>query len=78
MDAYALSVVVVIGFAWMTGKLFNSLRQIEIRLGVGLVLAKRDNPLLFWSVVGIQCLGVGVLLAIIYYAIFVLPNRTMS
>jgi hypothetical protein len=62
----------------MTGKLFNSLRQMEVQMGVGLVLAKRDNPLLFWSVVGTQCLGAGVLLAMIYYAIFVLPDRIMS
>jgi hypothetical protein len=78
MYAYALFIIVVVGFAWMAGKLFNSLRQMKVRMRVGVVLAKRDNPMLFWSVVGIQCLGVCVLLAIIYFVIFVLPNRIVS
>jgi hypothetical protein len=78
MYAYTLFIAVVIGFAWMTAKLFNSLRQMEVPMGVGVVLARRDNPLLFWSVVGIQCCGVGSLLAIVHYAIFVLPDRIMS
>ncbi|MGY3606401.1 MULTISPECIES: hypothetical protein [unclassified Bradyrhizobium] len=78
MYAYALFIIVVIGFAWMAGKLLSSLRQMEVRMGVGVVLAKRDNPMLFWSVVSIQSLGVGILLAIICFVIFVLPNKIMT
>ena len=44
-------------------------------MGVGVMLSKYENPLLFWIVIALQCLMVGVLLAIMYVPIFVLPNR---
>ena len=69
---------VMFAFALMALKLFNSLRAMQIQMGVGVVLSRRESPVLFWLVITLQCLGVGALLAIIYAAYFVLPNHVMS
>jgi hypothetical protein len=68
----------MIAFAVMALKLFKSLRTMQIRMGVGVVLSVYENALLFWIVVALQCLAVGGLLAIVYVVYFVLPNQVMS
>jgi hypothetical protein len=68
----------VIAFVWMSCKLFNSLRSMNIYMGVGLVLSRYENPFLFWLVITFQCLLLGALFATIYVPIFVLPNQIMS
>jgi hypothetical protein len=69
---------VIVAFALMSFKLFNSLRTMQIRMGVGVVLLRYESPLLFWFVIVFQCLVIGALLAIICSMIFVLPNHVMS
>ncbi len=53
-------------FLWMSCKLFNSLRTMKIKMGVGVVLLRYESPSLFWVVIAFQCLAIGALLAIIY------------
>jgi len=69
---------VLIAFVLMSCKLFNSLRTMKIYMGVGVMLVRYDNPLLFWFVIVLQCLALGALLAIIYVPVFILPNQIMS
>src|SRR5258706_1645498 len=57
---------VIFAFALMSLKLFNSLRTMQIQMGVGVVLLRYESPLLFWFVIAFQCLVIGALLAIIY------------
>jgi hypothetical protein len=45
---------------------------------MGVVLSRYDHPLLFWTVIAVQCLVLGVLFAIIYGVFFVLPYQVMS
>ena len=47
-------------------------------MGVGAALSMYDSPLLFWTVIVLQCLVLGVLLAIIYAAYFILPDHVIS
>jgi hypothetical protein len=78
MQVISLLSVVAFALALMALKLFNSLRTMQVEMGVGVVLSRYDSPPLFWLVIGLQCLAVGALLAIIHAAYFVLPNQIMS
>lgn len=78
MPVTSILFVVIFAFALMALKLFNSLRTMRIQMGVGVVLSMYESPLLFWTVVALQCLALGALLAIIYVAYLVLPNHVMS
>ena len=74
MQVISIVVVVLVAFALMALKLFNSLRTMQIQMGVGVVVSMYESPLLFWLVIALQCLGIGALLAVIYAAYFILPN----
>ena len=78
MPVVEILFVLLLVLALASSKLFNSLRKMEIQMGVGVMLAKYDSPLLFWAVIAVQCLLVSGLLAIILWSIFCLPNHTMS
>ena len=78
MPVTSILFVVTFAFALMALKLFNSLRVLRIQMGVGAALSMYDSPLLFWTVIVLQCLVLGVLLAIIYAAYFILPDHVMS
>jgi hypothetical protein len=69
---------VCLAFALMSCKLFNSLRLMEVRMGMGVMLSRYESPSLFWLMIGFQCLAVGALFGIIYSVYFVLPNQVMS
>lgn len=71
----ALLFAVMIAPALMTVKLLNSLRAMEIAIGWGAVLRRYENPLLFWTAIGLQCSGIGALLVVIYSGFFILPNH---
>jgi hypothetical protein len=78
MPVVTMLVPVFLAFLLMSCKLFNSLRTMEIQMGVGVVLLRYESPSLFWFVIAFQCLLIGALLAIIYVPFFVLPNQVMS
>ena len=78
MSVTSILSVVIIAFALMALKLFNSLRTMQIQMGVGVALSMYESPLLFWTVIALQGLALGALLAIIHVAYFVLPNQIMS
>ncbi|NPU65631.1 hypothetical protein HL667_11550 [Bradyrhizobium sp. 83012] len=78
MQVTSILLVIVLPFAWAVLKLFNSLRTMQVKVGVGLVLSRYDNPRLFWLLVGLQSLAIGVLLAVLYAAYVVLPNQIAS
>ena len=78
MPVAALILLSLLPLAWICWKLFNSLRLMEIHMGVGVVLSRYDNPALFWAVIGIQAALIGLLLAVIGYVTLVLPNHVMS
>ena len=78
MQVTSLLSVVAFALALMALKLFNSLRTMQVQMGVGVVLSRYDSPPLFWVVIGLQCLVLGALLAIIHAVCFVLPNQIMS
>lgn len=78
MPVTSILFVVIFVLALMALKLFNSLRTMRIRMGVGVILSMYESPLLFWIVIALQCLALGALLAIIYVACFILPNQVMS
>ena len=61
----------IVLFALMSWTLFNSLRMMEIHMGMGVVLRRYESPLLFWTILAVQCLTIGVLLALIYSVCFV-------
>ena len=65
-------------FALAALKLFNSLRTMQFQMGVGVVLSRYESPALFWLMIVLQCLAVGVPFGIIYSVFFVLPNQIMS
>jgi hypothetical protein len=69
---------VVFAFALMSLKLFNDLRTMQIRMGIGVVLLRYEHPVLFWLMIGLECLVIGVLLTIVYWVFFVLPHQIMS
>jgi hypothetical protein len=75
MPVTSILFVVIFAFALMALKLFNSLRTMQIQMGVGVVLSLYESPLLFWTVIALQCLALGVLLAIVHATYFVLPNQ---
>jgi uncharacterized membrane protein len=78
MPAVVILFAVITALVLMSIKLFNSLRAMEIQMGVGVVLLRYESPLLFWFVIAFRCLVIGALLAIIYLAFFILPNQIMS
>jgi len=53
--------LLVVGFLLVAGKLFNSLRNMEVQMGISVVLTRNESPVLFWSV---QCVAVGIYLAL--------------
>jgi hypothetical protein len=77
MPVVTMLLPVCIAFVLMSCRLFNSLRTMEIQMGMDVVLLRYESPLLFWFVVGFQCLVIGALLAIIYVAFVILPNQIM-
>jgi hypothetical protein len=78
MQVVTILLPVIFAFVLMSFKLFNSLRAMEIQMGVGVVLLRYESPLLFWFVIAFQCLVIGALFAIIYWIVFILPNHVMS
>jgi hypothetical protein len=78
MPVVTMLLPVFLAFLLMSCKLFNSLRTMEIQMGVGVVLLRYESPSLFWLVIAFQCLVIGALLAIIYVPFFILPNQVMS
>jgi hypothetical protein len=78
MPVVTMLLPVFLAFLLMSCKLFNSLRTMEIHMGVGVVLLRYESPSLFWFVIAFQCLVIGALLAIIYVPFFILPNQVMS
>ena len=71
-------ILVLLPFAWICWKLFNSLRAMEVGIGVGVVLSGDENPTLFRAVIAVQCGLIVLLLAIIWYVTLVLLNPVMS
>ncbi|UZE49810.1 hypothetical protein ONR75_03155 [Rhodopseudomonas sp. P2A-2r] len=57
-------------------RLFDTLRSMEYRSALVGWLSRWENPLLFWFAVAMQCLGIFTVLAITYWAFFVLPHLT--
>jgi hypothetical protein len=78
MQVTTILLPVFLAFALMACKLFNSLRTMEVQMGMGVVLVRYESPSLFWFVIGFQCLVIGVLFAMLYWPIFMLPNQVMS
>jgi hypothetical protein len=78
MPVVTMLLPVFLALVLMSGKLFNSLRTMEIQMGMGVVLLRYESPSLFWFVIAFQCLMIGTLLAIIYWPFFILPNQVMS
>jgi hypothetical protein len=78
MPVMTVLFVVMLAFILMALKLFNSLRTMQVRMGVGVVLSRYENPVLFWIGIVLQSLALGVPFAIIYVTVFVLPNTVMS
>jgi hypothetical protein len=76
MQVITVVSVLVVAFALMALKLFNSLRTMQIQMGVGVIVSRYESPLLFWLVIALQCLALGALLGIIYVACFILPNSS--
>ncbi|TPQ40703.1 hypothetical protein C2U70_04535 [Bradyrhizobium guangdongense] len=74
MPVILILFVVMIAFALVGFKLFNSLRTMQIQLGFGAVLLRYESPLLFWLAIALQCLGLGTLFLIM---IFVAPYQPM-
>lgn len=77
MPVILILFVVMIAFALVGFKLFNSLRTMQIQLGFGAVLLRYESPLFFWLAIALQCLGLGTLFLIIYVVIFVAPYQPM-
>lgn len=78
MPVVTMLLPVFLAFLLMSCKLFNSLRKMEIQMGVGVVLLRYESPSLFWFVIAFQCLVIGALLAVIYVPFFILPSQVMS
>jgi hypothetical protein len=75
MPAFLILLSITVVFGWVAAKLFHGLRTMEIQMGVGVALRRSESPLLFWAVIAIQCLAVGVEVAIMYFMVFILPNQ---
>ncbi len=78
MATFLILLSITVVFGWVAAKLFHGLRAMEIQMGVGVVLRRYESPLLFWAVIAIQCLALGIEVAIIYFMVFILPNQIMS
>jgi len=78
MPVLTMLLPVFFAFALMSCKLFNSLRTMEIQMGMGVVLSNYESPSLFWFVIAFQGLVIGALLAIVYWPVFVFPSQIMS
>lgn len=74
MQVISIVFAVMVAFALMTLKLFNSLRTMQIQMGVGVIVSKYEGPVLFWLVIALQRLAVGALLAILYVVCFIFPK----
>ena len=78
MQMLTMLLPVFLAFVLMSFRLFNSLRTMEIQMGMGVVLLRYESPSLFWFVIAFQCLVIGALLAIVYWPVFVFPSQIMS
>ncbi|MFG3591038.1 hypothetical protein [Bradyrhizobium sp. RDI18] len=78
MQVLTMLLPVFLVLALMSSKLFNSLRTMEVQMGMGVVLLRCESPSLFWFVIAFQCLVIGALLAIFYWPFIILPNQVMS
>jgi hypothetical protein len=78
MPVVTMLLPVGLAFVLASCKLFNSLRTMEVQMGVGAVLRRDESPFQYWFVILLQCLVIGALLAIIYWPLFILPNQVMS
>lgn len=77
MPVTLILLAVMVAFALVGFRLFNSLRTMQIQLGFGAVLLRDESPLLFWLAIALQCLGLGTLFSIIYVLCFVAPYQPM-
>jgi hypothetical protein len=77
MPVILILLVVMVAFALVGFRLFNSLRTMQIQLGFGAVLLRYESPSLFWLALALQCLGLGTLFSIIYVLCFVAPYQPM-
>jgi hypothetical protein len=50
MPVISIVFVVMVAFALMALKLFNSLRTMRIQMGVGVIVSRYESPLFFWLV----------------------------
>ena len=57
MQVIPIELVVMIAFALIVVKLFNSLRSMQIQMGAGVIVSRDESPLLFWLVIVLQCLA---------------------
>ena len=57
MQVIPIALVVMIAFALIVVKLFNSLRSIQIQMGARVIVSRDESPLLFWLVIVLQCLA---------------------
>jgi hypothetical protein len=57
MQVVTILLPVIVAFALVSLKLFNSLRTMQIQMGVGVVLSRYESPLLFWFVIALPVLG---------------------
>jgi hypothetical protein len=78
MQVASLLLVVLPVFAVIALKLFNSLRTMQVQMGIGVVLSRYESPVLFWLLIALQSLALGVLFAITYAVYVLLPGQIMS
>ncbi|WP_257165914.1 hypothetical protein [Bradyrhizobium sp. SRS-191] len=80
MQVTTILLIVLLGLAWPVLKLFNSLRTMQVRIGMGagVTLSRDESPRLFWLLITLQCLAVGLMLAILYAVCFILPQQILS
>jgi ABC-type Fe3+-siderophore transport system permease subunit len=78
MPVVMLLIILLLPLAWICWKLFTGLRSMEIRMGVGVVLSRYDNPILFWTVFALQCAFASLLVGTFGFIVFVLPHLTMT
>lgn len=53
---------------------FRSFRTMQIGMGVGVVISRYENPVLFWMTVALQCLALITVLVITGVVRFVSPR----
>ena len=78
MQVISIVFVVMVAFALVALKLFNSLRTMQIHMGVGVIVTRYESPLFFWLMIALQCSMLGALLGLIYAACFIFPTSIMS